>query len=233
MTDFKPSLNQIYTVFLNNYHSQNWWPTTSAKEFIPKYQSGPKTEKQKLEVIFGAILTQNTSWKNVEKAFVELNKKDLIDVDKILKIKKEELAKLIKSSGYFNQKAKKLKNVALFLKENPIKKLEKLNIPKLRKKLLSVNGIGPETADSIMLYAFNKSIFVIDAYTKRIFSRVGLAKKNASYDELQALFHKNIKRDSRLFNEYHALIVEHAKRYCRKIPLCNECIIKEKCKKII
>ena len=152
------------------------------------------------------------------------------DIDKILDIPQDKLAAVIRPSGYFNQKAKKLKNICIFLKENPISKLEKMETRALRELLLSVNGIGPETADSIMLFALGKPSFVIDAYTKRIFSRLGVVKKNASYDELQRFFHKNLERDARMFNEYHALIVEHAKRYCRKMPLCKECILKDSCK---
>ena len=217
-------------ITLNNYGPQNWWPVTSKDK--PEYSGGPKTEKQQLEVIFGAILTQNTSWKNVEKTIIQLYKRDLIDVKTILRISNKELGQIIKSSGYFNQKAKKLKNMAQFLKKNPICELEKLEISKLRKLLLGINGVGPETADSIILYAFNKPIFVVDAYTKRIFSRIGLIK-DAKYNEIQELFHKSLEKDAKLFNEYHAVIVEHAKRYCRKKPLCNNCMINNFCRKLI
>ncbi len=226
-------IKKIFQTFHAKYGKQNWWPVTQKGETQPKYTGGPKTVKQKLEVIFGAILTQNTSWKNVEKAIINLNKKNLIDVDKILKISNAELAELIKSSGYFNQKAKKLKNIAKFLKKFSINRLGKLETNKLKTLLLQVNGIGPETADSIILYAFNKPIFVVDAYTKRIFSRIGLVKKKAKYEEIQDFFHKNIKKNSKLFNEYHALIVRHAKKYCRKKPFCKECIIKNVCNKIV
>jgi endonuclease-3 related protein len=224
---------QIYDILLNSDGPQSWWPTTSAGEYIPKYSGDPINEKQQLEVIFGTILTQSTSWAGAEKAIINLNKKDLIDVDKIIKIDSNELALIIKPSGYFNQKAKKLKNICAFLKNNPINALEKLDIPQLRKKLLSVNGIGPETADSIILYSFSKPIFVVDAYTKRIFSRIGIVEKNVHYDRLQNLFHKNLDHDAKLFNEYHALIVEHGKRYCRKKPACDRCIVSKICKKFI
>ncbi|MBN2368065.1 endonuclease [Candidatus Woesearchaeota archaeon] len=221
----------VYTNLFKSYNFQNWWPVTPIGKLEPEYTGGPKDRKQQLEVIFGAILTQNTQWKpNVERAIIELNKKNLIDIDRILKVKHEELAQLIKSSGYFNQKAKKLKNIAVFLKETPIEKLEQSEPAELRNKLLAVNGIGPETADSIILYAFSKPIFVIDAYTKRIFSRLGLCSKEISYDELQIMFHDNLEKDARLFNEYHALIVEHAKRYCRKKPVCGKCVIRSECK---
>ncbi|MEM2131465.1 MAG: endonuclease [Candidatus Woesearchaeota archaeon] len=232
------SLFEIYNLLLKNYKSQKWWPTTSENEIKPKYQYGPINEKQKLEVIFGSILTQNTSWKNVEKAIIELNKKDLINIDKIIQIDKKELALIIKSSGYYNQKAIKLKEMASFLKKNPISKLEKIEINELRKLLLSIKGVGKETADSIILYAFNKPIFVVDAYTKRIFSRIGLINKKiidkkSSYDEIQDFFHKNLPKKEKIFNEYHALIVEHAKLFCKKKPLCENCILKDYCKKIL
>ena len=226
-------IKNILQLFLDYYDPQHWWPVTPAGKFKPEYTGGPISEKQKLEVIIGAILTQNTSWKNVEKAITELNKKDLIDIDKILKVPENELAIIIKPSGYFNQKAKKLKNAAGFLRKYPLTDLEKLELTELRKLLLSVNGIGPETADSIILFAFNKPVFVVDAYTKRIFSRIGLIEKDAEYEEIQKFFLKNLDKDAKLFNEYHALIVEHAKRYCRKKPLCDSCIIKENCKRKI
>ena len=176
------------------------------------------------------ILTQNTNWKNVEKAIVELNKNGLIDIKKILKIENEKLAKIIKSSGYHNQKAKKLKNFCDFLLKSDNGSLEKLfdnNIKVLRNKLLSVNGIGPETADSIILYAAKKPIFVVDAYTKRIFNRVGYKEK--TYEEFQKLFMDNLPNSERLFNEYHALIVELGKSICKKSPICEKCPVNGCC----
>ncbi len=174
------NLNLIYDLLLSHFNPQHWWPVTPRGKLHPEYCGGPKTEKQQLEVCFGAILTQNTNWKNVEKAIVELNKNDLIDVNKIHKINVKKLALLIKSSGYHNQKAKKLKNFCEFLVKNYNGKLTllfKKDINELRKQLLSVNGIGPETADSTILYAAKKPIFVIDAYTKRIMSRIGYKEK--------------------------------------------------------
>ncbi|MEM3373622.1 MAG: endonuclease [Candidatus Woesearchaeota archaeon] len=224
---------EIYKKFLFHYGNQYWWPTTSENEIIPKYQGGPITEKQILEVIFGSILTQNTSWKNVEKAIIELNKRDLINIDKIIKIEIKELAQIIKSSGYYNQKAIKLKEIALFLKKNPINELKKFKINELRNLLLSIKGVGKETADSIILYAFNKPIFVIDAYTKRVFSRIGIIDEKLNYDEIQEIFQKNLPKNEKIYNEYHALIVEHAKKYCKKKPLCEFCILNKICKKLI
>ena len=224
-------LYDIYLGLLNYFHEQGWWPVTKENEIAPKYRKNIiLNDKQKLEICFGAILTQNTNWKNVEKAIIELNKKNLIYVEKILDIKNNELAKIIKSSGYHNQKAKKLKNFCGFLLKNYNGKLDLLfknNIDELRKLLLSVNGIGPETADSIILYASQKPIFVIDAYTKRILSRLGY--KENTYGELQMLFMENLPNTEKLFNEYHALLVELGKNICKKSPLCEKCPINAYC----
>lgn len=223
-------LKLIYQKLLTSFNEQCWWPVTPKGKLHPEYSGGPKNEKQQLEVCFGAILTQNTSWKNVEKAIVELNKNNLFDVKKIIKIDNKRLVEIIKPSGYHNQKAKKLKNFCDFLIKNydgSLKKLFKNNMQKLRKELLSVNGIGPETADSIMLYAAKKPVFVIDAYTKRIMGRLGY--KEETYDGLQQLFMQNLPNSERLFNECHALFVELGKSICKKQPLCKKCPVNEDC----
>jgi len=226
-------IKQIYDKLYSHYGSQNWWPVTLDNEVMPKYHKNIKlTEKQKLEICFGAILTQNTNWKNVEKAIIQLNKNNLISINKIIIINNKKLAGIIRSSGYHNQKAKKLNNFCLFLMNNYNNHIEKLfrnTIDKLRNELLSVNGIGPETADSILLYAAKKPIFVIDAYTKRIYSRVFNIKKELRYDELQQIFMKKLDKDEKLFNEYHALLVELGKNICKKKPLCNRCPISNMC----
>ena len=220
----------IYDSLFSRFGPQSWWPVTEEGELCSKYSGGPKNEKQQLEVIFGAILTQNTNWKNVEKAIVKLNKNNFIDAKTIIKINNKKLAQIIKSSGYNNPKAKKLKNFCDFLLKNYDGKLSSLfknNIDKLRKQLLAVNGIGPETADSIILYAAKKPIFVIDAYTKRILNRVEF--KEEKYDDLQKLFMDGLPNSERLFNEYHALLVELGKNICKKAPLCGKCPINEYC----
>ena len=221
---------KIYHLLLNYFKPQHWWPVTEKGKLHPTYSGGPKNESQQLEVIFGAILTQNTNWKNVEKAIAELNKNNLVDINKIIEIEHKKLAEIIKSSGYNNQKAKKLKNFCNFLIKKYNGKLSLLfneSIKDLRKQLLSINGIGPETADSITLYAAKKPIFVIDAYTKRVFNRIGF--KEEAYDKLQALFMKNLPNNEKLFNEYHALIVELGKSICKKHPLCNKCPVSQHC----
>ena len=180
-------INLIYEKLYFSFGPQHWWPVIKEHDIAPKYhKSISLNEKQKLEICFDAILTQNTNWKNVEKAIINLNKNSLIGIKKILKIDNKKLAEIIKSSGYHNQKAKKLKNFCSFLSNNynsNINLFFENNIKKTREELLSVNGIGPETADSILLYAAKKPIFVIDAYTKRIMGRIGF--KEETYDELQ------------------------------------------------
>ena len=225
------NLESIFNNLLSHFGNQNWWPITKDGDTIPKYhQNIILNEKQKLEICFGAILAQNTNWKNVEKAIINLNKNNLIDAKKIIEIKKEKLAKIIKSSGYHNQKSRKLKNFCEFLSKKYNESLQKLfenEIKKLREELLSVNGIGPETADSIILYAAKKPIFVIDAYTKRIFNRLGY--KEEKYDELQNLFMQKLPNSEKLFNECHALLVEFGKNICKKVPLCEKCPLNVYC----
>lgn len=207
-------LFRIYKKLYNFFGKQNWWPA-----------------KTKLEVIIGAILTQNTAWSNVERAIDNLRDRNLLSLEKLYKTDEDELANLIKPAGYFNVKAKRLRNILEFIQnqyQGKLEKIKKKDTNKLRKQLLDVNGIGPETADSILLYAFDKPIFVIDAYTKRIFSRLKMASLNSTYDELQELFMKNLNKDVSLFNEYHALIVKLGKDYCKKNkPKCNECPVRD------
>jgi len=224
---------KIYNKLFEHLGPQGWWPLT-IEGFHPKHHVGrPKTDKHKFEIIIGAILTQNTNWKNVEKALYNLNKNNLIDTKKINKIKTEKLAELIRPSGYYNQKAKKLKNFSNFLLKKYNGELSLFfnkNIKELREELLSINGIGPETADSIILYAAEKPIFVIDAYTKRIYSRIFNIKHELGYEELQEIFEKNLKKDVKLFKEYHALLVELGKNCCkRKNPLCDGCPVNDYC----
>ena len=224
-------LKQIYNLLFKAYGLQGWWPIVNNKTLLCEYHvNSPKNKSEALEICFGSLLTQNTNWKNAEKAITNLNKHDLIDVKKILKIENKKLAEIIKSSGYHNQKAKKLKNFCDFLLENydgNLKGLFQNEINELRKQLLSVNGIGLETADSIMLYAAKKPVFVIDAYTKRILNRIGY--KEERYDELQRLLMQSLPNSERLFNECHALLVELGKNICKKNPACNTCPISNNC----
>ena len=222
-------VHKIYDVLLKEFGPQGWWPVTEKGKIAPEYSNGPKNETQQLEVIFGTILAQNTSWKNAEKAIINLNRHKLVDAKKILEIPDKELALIIRSSGYHNQKARKLKNFCNFLKKYgySLKNLFSLKLADLREELLSINGIGPETANSIILYSAAKPLFVVDAYAKRIFSRIGF--KEGTYDGLQDLFMNNLQKDASIFNEYHALIVQHAKVYCKKIPACSSCPLRNGC----
>src|SRR3989338_5603105 len=200
---------QIYQLLHERYGPQGWWPLTK-RGFRPKHHSGkPANDKHRFEIFIGAILTQNTNWRNVEKALYNLSKNKLIDPTKIIRTDIAHLANLVKPSGYYNQKAERLKLAAEFFlaNKNPT-----------RDQLLELKGIGPETADSILLYAYNKPFFVIDAYTRRIFERLGHSCR--TYDEWQEVFKKKLPNNPKIFDEYHALIVEHAKSHCKKIPEC-------------
>ncbi len=202
-------IQEIYNSLFDRFGAQDWWPADTP-----------------FEVIIGAILTQNTSWSNVEKAIVNLKKAKVLTPTALSKITQKNLARLIRPAGYYNIKAKRLKNFLLFLQREysgGLKKLSRLKTGSLRRKLLEVNGIGPETADSILLYAFNRPVFVIDAYTKRILTRHDLAQDSATYYDLQALFYGSLKKNTRIFNEYHALIVKLAKDHCRPTPRCAGC----------
>lgn len=189
---------------------QHWWPADS-----------------RFEVIIGAILTQNTAWTNVEKAIANLKSSDALASPAAMnKLGRRRLASLIRPAGYYNVKAARIRNFLRFLEcgfDLSLNKLGRLDTGSLREALLSVNGIGPETCDSILLYAFGRPVFVIDAYTKRVFSRHGLLKHDAGYADFQNVFTCNLRRNSRLFNEYHALIVRLAKDHCRTRTDCASC----------
>ncbi|MBI4706844.1 MAG: endonuclease III domain-containing protein [Candidatus Omnitrophica bacterium] len=214
-------LISIYDKLSKAFGPQHWWPGDSS-----------------FEVMVGAILTQNTNWVNVEKAIVNLKEEKLLDAKKLYKLPEKKLAKLIRPAGYYNVKAKRLKNFLRFFLESyrgNIRAMKKADLDILRRQLLNVNGIGPETADSILLYALEKNIFVVDAYTKRVFSRHRIIKEDAGYHEVQEIFMrlvncagksacKSISGWVRLFNEYHALIVRLAKEFCLKNkPKCGLC----------
>jgi len=203
-------INKIYRLLYKRYGPQGWWPGDT-----------------QLEYILGAILTQNTSWKNVEKAINNLKKSNLISIDKLKLLTTDELAQLIRSSGYFNQKALKIKNFVNFIIDNYNGNLENMfdeDIHVLRNNLLNIKGIGPETADCIILYGGNKAIFVIDTYTYRVLSRHGLVPEQTSYNEMQELFMDSLNDDPQIFNEYHALLVKVGKEHCKKrSPICAGC----------
>ncbi len=203
---------KIYKRLYQAYGPRNWWPGETP-----------------FEVMVGAILTQNTSWKNVEKAIQELKEKRALTPEGIHRLKRSELAKLIKSSGYYRLKAERLKSFVNFLLEHyggNLERMRKDEFRVLREKLLQVKGIGPETADSILLYGLKRPIFVVDAYTRRILSRHGLISQKASYEEVQRFFMDHLPHEEGLFNEYHALIVHLGKTVCKKKPRCDICPLK-------
>ncbi len=221
---------KIYSVLYREYGPQGWWPLTPKGSFRTRHHAGrPKDDRDRFEIMLGAILAQNTAWKNVEKALEQLHKSKLVKHEALLKVKKDKVAELIRSAGYFNQKAERLLLISRFVKEQGMKNLLAKDAESLRSLLLDVKGIGPETADSMVLYAFGKPSFVIDAYTKRIFSRIGLCKADVSYDDLQEMFVAALDEDVEVYKEYHALIVEHAKRHCKTKPVCDGCPISKVC----
>jgi endonuclease III related protein len=209
----KNLLMQIYERLYKAYGPRHWWPGETP-----------------FEVMVGAILTQNTSWKNVEKAIHNLKEAGVLNIEGINQPGKAELARLIRPSGFFRLKTERLKAFVDFLFDQYNGSLDRMGREKieiLRPKLLGVKGIGPETADSILLYGLGKPIFVVDAYTKRVLSHHGIISEAASYEEVQRLFMDHLPLDERLFNEYHALLVHLGKNVCKKIPRCDICPLSE------
>jgi len=208
-------LKEIYQRLMAGYGRQHWWPA-----------------KEPFEVMVGAILTQSAAWLNVEKAITNLKKAKALAPEAIRRLPLPELALIVRPCGYYNAKALKLKSLAYWLGNHYSDNLARLfasNIEDLRQQLLSIHGIGQETADSILLYAAAKPVFVIDAYTSRIINRIGLAPDSNSYTAYQQLFMAHLPADARLFNEYHALLVRLAKDGCRKKALCQQCCVNSIC----
>lgn len=203
-------LTAIYKALYKAYGPQHWWPGETP-----------------FEVMVGAVLTQNTAWANVEKALTNLKRHGLLTPSRLSAVTLKRLAPLIRPSGYFNVKAKRLKHLVSFITREyggSLRRLFAEGPAELRRKLLDVHGIGPETADSILLYAAKRPFFVVDAYTRRVFGRHGLVAENAGYHDVQGLAMDNLPRSEPLFNEYHALIVKVAKERCkRRRPLCTGC----------
>lgn len=203
----------MYQKMLDALGSQRWWPGETP-----------------FEVIIGAILTQNTSWSNVEKAIKNLKAAKKLSPKAMYELDIIELSHLIRPSGFFNIKAKRLKMFINWLfsrHEGDISRLFTQDLQTLRSELLAVKGIGPETADSILLYAGNLPTFVVDAYTHRIFSRHGLIPDESSYDEIKSFFEDNLPQDASLFNEYHALLVNIGKTFCKPKKFCEPCPLKD------
>jgi endonuclease III related protein len=209
------ALLDIYERLYAAYGPQHWWPGESA-----------------FEIIVGAILTQSAAWTNVERTLANLKAANALSPTGIASLREVELAELIRPSGYFNAKARKLKAFVALHYERFGGDLEQMlasPVDQLRPTLLATYGIGPETADSILLYAGHHPVFVIDAYTQRTLRRLGFAPETDDYAGWRALFMRALPRDPQVFNEYHALIVRHGKDVCRKRPLCEECPLREIC----
>jgi endonuclease-3 related protein len=209
------ALTDIYRRLLDRFGPQHWWPA-----------------EEPFEVIVGAILTQSAAWGNVEKAMANLKKAEALSSAKLRRLQLPKLAKMVHPCGYYNAKALKLKSFAFWLGNHYNDDLDSLfavDTDDLRQQLLSVHGIGRETADSILLYAAGKPVFVIDAYTRRILSRIGLVPAKDSYGGYQAFFMEHLPPDAAMFNEYHALLVRLGKDFCRRRPLCPQCCLNDIC----
>lgn len=206
---FLPELSEVYQRLLAHFGHRSWWPGDT-----------------QIEIIVGAILTQNTAWTNVEKAIVNLKREKALAVGRLREMELGVLAGLIRPSGYFNQKARKIKAFIEFLDrsyQGSIARMGKAPVSVLRPQLLEVHGIGPETADSILLYALGKPVFVVDAYTRRIFYRHIFFEKVPTYEQVQGKFHRELPQDVNLYNDFHAQIVAVGNRFCKPRPKCEGC----------
>ncbi|MBX6423771.1 endonuclease III domain-containing protein [Thermosulfurimonas sp. F29] len=207
-------LQEIYRRLFRHFGPQHWWPAESP-----------------FEVCVGAILTQNTNWRNVERAIENLKARNLLSPQALYELPEDLLAELIRPAGYFRVKARRLGEFVRWLVERyggNLSALEEVDTGELRRELLTLRGIGPETADSILLYALGRPVFVVDAYTRRILLRHGLVTEEADYHEIQELFMENLPADPDLFNEYHALLVACGKHLCRsRRPRCGDCPLQE------
>lgn len=204
-------ISLIYNKLLKEYGQQNWWPANNS-----------------YEMMIGAILTQNTSWTNVEKTIA--NFQNDLSPERVLFLSDEELASLIRPSGFHNQKSKRIKNLTHWFKsyDYRVNTAREKDGNTLRNELLKISGVGKETADCILTYALEKPYFVVDTYTRRLFSRIGIDVPK-DYDEFRKLIENWIDRDLYVYNEYHALIVEHGKRHCKKKPVCEGCPLSKLC----
>ncbi len=208
------SLSEIFSILYKRFGPQQWWPADSA-----------------FEVMVGAVLTQNTNWQNVERAISNLKQADVLSLEIMSALSLGTLAELIRPAGYYNIKAKRLENLLSLVNEQYEGDLELLwqeETDQLRQQLLSVKGVGPETADSMVLYAANRPVFVVDTYTHRILARHNIIDEYSDYYEIQTLFMDSLEHETELFNEYHALLVCLGKEYCKKTkPRCETCPLKD------
>ena len=208
-------LAELYKKLRENFGYLNWWPGDT-----------------KVEIVVGAILTQNTAWKNVEKAIKNLRERKMLSLERLASAKPKELEDAIRPSGFYKQKAKRLSNLFKYIKTNysTLERFFDKDKNELRNELLDLNGIGNETADSIVLYAAEKPTFVIDAYTRRIMNRVYGIDEGIEYNKLKEYFESRLRPDLELYKDFHAQFVELGKRFCKKKPLCDECPIRDYCR---
>lgn len=241
MKQKQATLLKIYQRLLRHFGHQGWWPTTPSGQTHPVYHTngkarGPLTAKERFEICVGAILTQNTAWKNVEKAIAKLNLHKVKSPQAILNLPQGKLQDLIRSSGFFRQKTSRLKVFSHYLIQRYKGRWSRFlhrNLPETRRKLLSLTGIGPETADSILLYAGARPVFVMDAYTRRIMLRVyGRKLLEAScwdYHGWQSFFHQHLPKKVSLFQDFHAQFVALGKEFCKPKPICDPCPLNSIC----
>ncbi len=230
-------IKKLYFSLFKHFGPRGWWPTTPSHSSHPLYSHRKSlkklTEQESFEICLGAILTQNTSWSNVERVLSGLKKNKLLNFRSLLAMPLQKLEIHLRSSGYFRQKSFRVRSFLKTIQKETkgrFKEFLQGSLSPVREKLLRLHGIGPETADSMMLYAAGHPIFVVDAYTRRIASRWGIIKGDESYEEIQATFMKALPRSASLFGEYHALLVELGKEFCQKKPLCKNCPLCKVCK---
>jgi endonuclease-3 related protein len=224
----------LYKALLVRFGRQGWWPVTEPGAAKPSYRPGrpfPKSDRQKLEIAVGAILTQNTAWTNVEKALANLHRERALDVPNLASAKLSTLARLVRPSGYFRQKAMKLRVFARHVRSRGgrLAPLFEGRPAAAREGLLGLWGVGPETADSMLLYAGGRTVFVIDAYTLRIARRLGWLEAEDGYESAPRWFEARLPRSARVYAEFHALLVELAKRHCKIRPECEGCPARRGC----
>ena len=233
-----PSLKPLplYKALLDRFGPQGWWPTTppggTEPVYDPQQRNADLTERQRWEIIVGAVLTQNTAWRNVTMALQALAAAGVMDVSKVAGADLRRLTHLLRPARYYNQKARRLRDLARYILGRHAGRPSNLlagELSDVRKRLLSLPGIGPETADSILLYADHRPIFVVDAYTRRIVERLGMAAGELSYDRLQRQFMDKLPADPDLFNQFHALLVRHAAEVCKTRPSCAACCLLSNC----
>ena len=207
------TLFEVYQRLFDSYGPQHWWPANSV-----------------FEVMTGAILIQRTQWQNAARAVAALEREQLLSAEAIATSQSQQLERLIRCSGFFRQKRVRLQDIARwYLAQGGETGIRRMDTPTLRDSLLALSGVGPETADVICLYAFDREGFVVDAYARRLFARLGMVVGDEPYAVLKRHFESALPRDSQVHNEYHALIVAHCKHYCRKQPLCSGCCLRDDC----